>query len=94
VKKIGTIHYKFTQQNQNTLYTMDQDTRQKQTTRQKREINYAQMWPIALAPLIPLTGMALKKHPKARNTVLGSMAVGILLYAHGAAIGGSKDVTG
>ena len=74
---------------------MDQDTHQKQAIRQKREINYAQMWPIALAPLIPLTGMALKKHQGQKHTVvLGSMAVGILLYAHGAAIGGSKDVTG
>lgn len=72
------------------------DTRDKnpQPARKRREINYTQMWPIALAPLLPLTGMALKKHPKARNAALGSMAVGILLYAHGAAIGGSKEVTG
>jgi hypothetical protein len=52
------------------------------------------MWPIALAPAIPLIGMAFKKQPRVRNALIGTVGIGVLLYAHGAAVGGSKDVTG
>lgn len=61
--------------------------------RDYKKANYVQLWPIALAPAIPLAGIALKKHPVARNWVIGGIAVSVLFYAHGAALGGSSSVT-
>ena len=60
----------------------------------RRKPDYWQMWPIALAPSIPIIGMAFKNHPRVRNILIGGVACGVLVYAHGAAVGGSKDVTG
>lgn len=61
--------------------------------RDYNKANYMQLWPIALAPAIPLAGIALKNHPVARNWVIGGIAVSVLFYAHGAALGGSSSVT-
>jgi hypothetical protein len=61
--------------------------------RDYKNANYTLLWPIALAPAIPLAGMALKNHPTARNWAIGGIAVSVLVYAHGAALGGSSSVT-
>jgi hypothetical protein len=50
--------------------------------------------PIALAPVIPLIGLAFKKQPRIRNTLVAIVGGSVLLYAHVAAIGGSADIQG
>jgi hypothetical protein len=51
------------------------------------------MWPIALAPVIPLLGIAFKRQPRVRNALIAATGGAVLLYAHGSAIGGSSSIS-
>jgi hypothetical protein len=44
--------------------------------------DYGLLGVIALGPLLPLAGMALRKHPKYRFPVIFSLSGGILVAAH------------
>ena len=54
--------------------------------------NYAMMWPLALAPAIPLLGLAFKRQPRLRNALIAVTGGSVLIYAHATAIGGSSSV--
>lgn len=61
--------------------------------RRKPTPNYWNMWPIALAPVIPLLGIAFKRQPRVRNALIAATGGAVLLYAHGSAIGGSSSIS-
>lgn len=48
--------------------------------------DYFHMWPIALAPTIPLVGLAFKNYPRTRNVLIAMIGSGVLFGAHGAAV--------
>ena len=48
------------------------------------------MWPIALAPVIPVVGIALKKHKQIRFPATFGIAGVILVWSHAAALGSSS----
>lgn len=54
---------------------------------------YENLWPIALAPLVPAVGLACRasKDPAIRLGVPGAVALGILVFAHGFALSVSSD---
>lgn len=47
----------------------------------RSEANWAYLWPIALAPSIPLLGMALRNKPHIRNYVMGGWSGALLIWA-------------
>lgn len=63
----------------------------KRQTKQPSEYLW-NLWPIALAPSIPLAGLLLKNHPRARIGVIGCIGVGTLVYAHTAALSTSSKL--
>lgn len=59
----------------------------------RRAPDYGNLWPIALAPLIPAIGIAVRGHPDPRAR-LGAPALAagaILIFAHGFAVSASTD---
>ncbi|PSC75023.1 hypothetical protein C2E20_1756 [Micractinium conductrix] len=56
--------------------------------------NYWRVWPILIAPVIPLIGIAFKNQPRTRNALMAITGGGVLIYGFGWAITGSSDVTG
>lgn len=73
---------------------MEKDKENQHSHRKSRSSLYMNMWPIALAPSIPLVGLIFKNQPKVRNVLIAAIGGGTLLYAHSAALGSSKDITG
>lgn len=53
----------------------------------RRDIDYTNMWPILLAPVIPVAGILLKPYPQYRWPVIASIGGAILLGAHSMVIG-------
>jgi hypothetical protein len=58
-----------------------------------RRVDYTHLWPIALAPVIPSIGLALRSHPdpKVRLGAPAAVAFVILVGAHGFALNTSTD---
>ena len=67
------------------------DTKEIRQKKQPREYLW-NMWPIALAPSIPLAGLAFKKHPRVRIGVISCLGIGTLVYAHTAALSTSSKL--
>lgn len=59
----------------------------------RRTVDYTHLWPIALAPVIPSLGLALRAHPdpKIRLGAPAAVACAILVGAHGFALNTSTD---
>jgi hypothetical protein len=72
----------------------EKDKQTQHAHRTSRSALYLNMWPIALAPSIPLVGLIFKNQPKVRNVLIAAIGGGTLLYAHSAALGSSKDISG
>ena len=58
--------------------------------RRKRAPNYSNLWPIALAPVIPAVGIALRPHKRLRFPVTFGIAGVVLVWSHAAALGSSS----
>jgi hypothetical protein len=58
--------------------------------RRKRSPNYSNLWPIALAPVIPAVGIALKPYKQLRFPVTFGIAGVVLVWSHAAALGSSS----
>ncbi|CAL6375448.1 unnamed protein product [Bathycoccus prasinos] len=58
--------------------------------RHVKEPNWNNLWPIALAPVIPVVGIALKKHKQIRFPATFGIAGVILVWSHAAALGSSS----
>lgn len=58
--------------------------------RRKRAPNYSNLWPIALAPVIPAVGIALRPHKQLRFPVTFGIAGVVLVWSHAAALGSSS----
>ena len=48
----------------------------------KREVKYSKMAPLALAPLFPLAGLAVRRYPKLQLPVGFGLGAGVLVFAH------------
>jgi hypothetical protein len=59
----------------------------------RRGPDYTNLWPIALAPVIPALGLALRGHPdpRARIGVPVGVAFAVLVFAHGFALSASSE---
>ena len=58
--------------------------------RKKRPPNYSNLWPIALAPVIPAVGIALKPYKQLRFPATFGIAGVVLVWSHAAALGSSS----
>ena len=56
----------------------------------KRAPNYSNLWPIALAPVIPAVGIALKPYKQLRFPATFGIAGVVLVWSHAAALGSSS----
>lgn len=58
--------------------------------RRRRAPNYSNLWPIALAPVIPAVGIALRPYKQIRFPVTFGIAGVVLVSSHAAALGSSS----
>ena len=61
------------------------------TAKNKREPDFTLLWPIALAPVIPAVGIALRPYKRARFPVTFGIAGAILFWSHAHALASTSS---